>query len=276
MRLAPDGSSLVVVPRYPKDGVQAVVMDPQLGTVLRKLPALGAATYVGMGGRLALTQADGTIRLFDLDGREIGHLTGATGPLTSLTCPATGPYLIASDTKGKLYLWDTEQMRYVGAFPVATGTIYGLAPAPTGSLVAVAARDTVVLWDAQTQSVVPWETRPGGALAVAWHPSGSWLASADRDRIIRFRDARTGNEFRKLLGSSQPVMCMTFSPDGTRLVSAGHAAPVRLWDVETGVILMSLPAAGLDTFSLVWDPGRDAIIALDDHVRTWPRPTAGK
>ncbi len=47
-------------------------------------------------------------------------------------------------------------------------------------------------------------------------------------------DAATGTEIRTLNGHTDPVLCVTFSPDGRRLASGGWDGEVKVWDASTG------------------------------------------
>jgi WD40 repeat protein len=53
-------------------------------------------------------------------------------------------------------------------------------------------------------------------------------------------DAATGKLLHALAGQSGPAKALAFSPDGTRLATAGENGSVRLWDVMTGVEVFAL------------------------------------
>jgi WD40 repeat protein len=58
---------------------------------------------------------------------------------------------------------------------------------------------------------------------------------------VRLWDARDGKPLATLHGHTKWVNHVTFSPDGTRLVSTGEDATVRLWDARDGKPLATLP-----------------------------------
>jgi WD40 repeat protein len=64
----------------------------------------------------------------------------------------------------------------------------------------------------------------------------------------------TGQELLSLLGHTAVPLCVAFSPDGKRLVSAGWNQKVKVWDAETGKELLSLQGHTGFLFSVVFSP----------------------
>jgi WD40 repeat protein len=70
----------------------------------------------------------------------------------------------------------------------------------------------------------------GAVFAAVFHPDGTRIASAGRDRTIRIWDAATGVELARLQGHTDYVFALRFSPDGASLASGSGDYTVRLWD----------------------------------------------
>jgi hypothetical protein len=68
--------------------------------------------------------------------------------------------------------------------------------------------------------------------AAAFHPDGTRLATAGRDRAIWLWDLARGEEVARLPGHISYVWSLAFSPDGKTLVSGSGDSTVRLWDTE--------------------------------------------
>ena len=66
--------------------------------------------------------------------------------------------------------------------------------------------------------------------AAAFHPDGTRLATAGRDRAIWLWDLARGEEVARLQGHTSYVWSLAFSPDGTTLASGSGDFTVRLWD----------------------------------------------
>ena len=66
--------------------------------------------------------------------------------------------------------------------------------------------------------------------AVAFHPDGTRLATAGRDRAVWLWDLARGEEVARLPGHTSYVWSLAFSPDGATLASGSGDFTVRLWD----------------------------------------------
>jgi WD40 repeat protein len=66
--------------------------------------------------------------------------------------------------------------------------------------------------------------------AVAFHPDGTRLATAGRDRAVWLWDLGRGEEVARLQGHTSYVWSLAFSPDGATLASGSGDFTVRLWD----------------------------------------------
>ncbi len=73
----------------------------------------------------------------------------------------------------------------------------------------------------------------GGAYCVTYSPDGRTLASAGKDAVIRFWDARTLHPRGELHSGQGEVNEVAFTPDGKSLASAGDDRTVWLWDLPT-------------------------------------------
>jgi WD40 repeat protein len=103
----------------------------------------------------------------------------------------------------------------------------------------------------------------GWVYAVAYSPDGKWLASAGggnpfwetagaggmRPGEVILWDAATGTPIRTLLGHTNVVTALAFSPDGRQLASASPRHGVGVWEVASGRLLRVLPEAWSVAFS---------------------------
>ena len=109
--------------------------------------------------------------------------------------------------------------------------------------------------------------------AVAWHPSGQYLAAAldakDTDRIVIW-DVSTCRENGVLDGHEHGVFALAYSPCGNRLVSAAEDGTARVWDIGTGAELLVLSHPG-DPETVAWSPcGKFIATGCDDALlRLW-------
>jgi WD40 repeat protein len=83
--------------------------------------------------------------------------------------------------------------------------------------------------------------------------------------------------FRKLAGHKGPVYAVSWTPDGSRVVTTGGDGTFRVFDVESGSEVKGFAAHRYSALCLAVDgPGRRALSGgLDKAVRIWLLPDAG-
>jgi WD40 repeat protein len=121
---------------------------------------------------------------------------------------------------------------------------------------------------------------PNWTYALEWSPDGSMIAVGTMSGLIRIVDAM-GQPVITLQTEGAQVSTLAWSPDGTRLASAGGYGETTIWDVLTGNIVMALatpeeiadaPDAYVDSIS--WSPdgfylGGVSGGGLPPHVFVW-------
>jgi WD40 repeat protein len=83
-------------------------------------------------------------------------------------------------------------------------------------------------------------------------------------------DATTGAEVVTLRGHTGGVFSATFSPDGSRIVTASTDGTVKWWDATTGAEVLALKTGGnkrASSASFSADGSR--IVTLGDGIKIW-------
>ena len=149
--------------------------------------------------------------------------------------------------------------------------------------------ESVITFTAEPQSIFRVQTvtraasrmpgHGGNVLAARFSPkTGSLLATGSGDNTARIWDTDTGTPRHKLVGHTNHVLVVSWSPDGERLATGSKDHTVRLWDPKTGNPAAA-PFRGHAQFisSLAWEPyhlWRDGTTRLasaskDSTVRIW-------
>jgi WD40 repeat protein len=113
---------------------------------------------------------------------------------------------------------------------------------------------------------------PARYSAFALTPDEKWCAHAvgPMGRTIKLRNARTGAEVRSLKAFDARVHCLTFSPDGSRLVGADEEQTLKIWDIESGKEIAATKLPGMSFFTPAFSPDgkRVAIFGVLSRLAT--------
>jgi WD40 repeat protein/tRNA A-37 threonylcarbamoyl transferase component Bud32 len=283
-------------------GEQIVVREATTGRRLHQLEGQeGEATAVAFradGRCLASAGSDGAVRIWDLtSGRLLHTLRGHRGRAAGVAFRSDGRLLASCGDDGAVKVWDAAagvELRTLWGHP---GKVGGVAFRPGGkggdapSLLASAGGDLfgageVRLWDAETgRSAGVYRGHLRAATAVAFHPDGVRLASAD-DSAVKLWDATNDQEARSLHAHAHGLTGLAVGPDGRSVATAGRDGWVRFWDPATGrhVHALQAPTTGLSALAwsrdgrrlatgdtnktlTVWDAAsRQAVITLQGHT----------
>lgn len=125
---------------------------------------------------------------------------------------------------------------YSSETPLGTTSLNALTFSPDGSQIAVANVKGVALYETYSGNAVtlfPILINNVNALAISparEKDGGQTVAVAGEDAVVRLWDARTGEQRADLIGHTDPVVALAFSPDGNTLAS-GSFRESRLWDL---------------------------------------------
>lgn len=200
---------------------------------------------------------DGSLKIWDAkSGKEIRTLTGHRDKVNSCTVSADGSLILSASDDGTLKLWDVRSGRCLRTFygHNKIGTFFGYAnkimdcaiSSDNSFLVSLAEDCTLKVWEAkrgrERKTIKLFEV--GEALLL---PNGVCSISHDDTLIIvavhdeiRFLDARTLNEVRKLTRPQNAVDSFALSPDGSFIVSSYFDGALMIWDIERGVARQAL------------------------------------
>jgi WD40 repeat protein len=254
------------------------VLATATGREVNRVPCWYDTGFQSGSGRLVARRLEGVSAYDPLTGSEVWNkpYPDPRPPGTALPLPGrrlalspNGALVAAWDRRaGGLQLW-TADGAPAGLIDTGPDMVNAIEFTPDSSALVVATSRALTLWDVVKRAPRDWGAGAPGATALAFAPNGQWLATVDRDRLVRLREPATGREVRTFPASALRVNVLAFNPDGTRLVTGGSDRTLRLWDVESGRELLALPGVTHPVTGIAWDGPRDRIFALDHAVRVW-------
>lgn len=234
-----------------------------------------ALTFSDAGKYLLAGSLDHHLGLWDLtsDTPQPLILRGHQAAITAVSLDADGSLAATASKDGALRLWHTEDQSATilrtGGDPISAVKI-----APDGqSLVSGDTRGVVTLWPIARALAAPQVLRQHSAKinAVAYHPHRDVFATASEDGTVRLW-SRDNLEDPRVLQHTGPVRSLTFSQDGSELVTTVADASLWTWPtVASGqpTILRDIEAAGLATATV--SPTGTIATIHPNSIRLWPR-----
>ena len=257
------------------------------------------------GKTLASTSEDETVRLWDVQtgvlkrilvGHEANVLSVVFSPDgKTLASGSSASRILESDRDIPIILWDTGTGRIQQTLMEHRGWwVHDLAFSPDGKTLASTSETEVRLWDAGTgtlkhiitENVVRTNDHTQTTIekrariqSIAFSRDGKTLVGAGEVGLggkVYLWDAGTGErkkivaEYKDNLLGHWFYAAVAYSPDGKMLASA-HGDEVRLWDVGTGMLKLTLTGHMRSIFRIAFSPDGKTLASasLDRTVRLW-------
>jgi WD40 repeat protein/tetratricopeptide (TPR) repeat protein len=196
------------------------------------------------------------------------------GPIDCITVSPDRRTVVTGHNDGVLRSWDTTSGRPLGSVQAHEGAVFFLSFCPGRDVVAsIGTRldPTTRLWDARSLSPAgnPIRHRASGQTRAffTFRRDGGILATySPDDGAVRTWVVSTCLPFGPLI-SHPGVISAVFSPDGTRLATAGRDRFVRFWDIATGTALGEPLAHSSIVQGVAFSPDSRLLATIDgdDH-----------
>ncbi len=284
-RLSPDDRLLAIV----ASGPFIYLFDVQSHNLIKKFKTCQRGSHSlawdPSGKRLASGDNDCSVRIWDLDGKELLRLEGHTGVVSSVAWDKNGRYLASGSHDTKIRIWNIETGRTFKCLEGHKKAITSIAWDSQGEQVASVSLDEAVrIWEVGSGKELFLYQHYAPLTQIAWSNRDKRLAfSSTFDHKIYIWDpwAKEGNEPLSLVGHQDIVLSIAWHPSDEYIVSGGGCArselsqygdySVRIWDVATKKLLQSLRGHTGNVCSVGWDQRGENLVSgsMDGRVRIW-------
>ena len=230
------------------------------------------------GKRFIGTDGKNTAILWDLEtGEKVHTYDGHAGDVYTAIIVEDGKTLITGSSDDSFKKWDLETGKIIETFQGEKkskfGDIFTLSASPDGSRFAMVSDDARVrVYDSKTIEEI-WKVKlPDDVQVVDWSPDGKLLATACDDKNLYLLNSEDGKIERKIPVARYGHTPITFTKDGTRVISGGDQL-LHVHNVQTGdrvVPTMGLPANpnGFE-YAVVGNGGKLVMTGGGDQLHVW-------
>jgi WD40 repeat protein len=245
------------------------------------------------GTKLSSVSYDGTVRVWNFYrggiGDELVFVNGsAPGPewMNTIALGPDGKYLATSNADRTPKVWNAKSGELVRNLIGHEAPVERVEISPDGAYIATTGHDNkVIIWASsngeELLSLDGFNCDVSGAgCDVAFSPDGINLAVIDYDGFLRVFD------FHQLLQtqpgiSSEPIFensahdnfifSVRYSPDGSKIATAGADRFVRVWDAHTGELIINLGGIREFNFDAQFSPDGNQIATSDEEgfIQLW-------
>ena len=181
--------------------------------------------------------------------------------------PPDGSHII-SVGQHTMKVWDSESGTVLYTFGEHNSLIQSVVWSPDGRRLATENNDnTVTIWSSRKH--VPLgillPTTTGTLSGVEWSPDGLQIAGG-LGNAVQVWDARQGTSTHTLMGHTDWVRYVAWSPDGKLIVSISHDKTAKIWNANDGTLLHTLEHE-MEVETVSWSPdGTQIASAGDDNL----------
>lgn len=249
------------------------------------------AINVSRDGRIATASLDGTVRIWDSNGKRLAILDHSPldhadrlqlhqgGGVRDVAWSEDGQLLVTAGADRRAKVWDAKRYEEIGPLVGHTDEVISASFSADAAYVLTASADgSARIWHAQSGTLVASLLGHKGHVARARFVPGSNLAvTAGDDGSVRIWKVPSGQLVHVLEGHIGPVVDIAISPTGEQVASGGADGTVRLWNPRQGTLEAVFAAHGGRVAAVMYRGDSQRVVSAgeDGYVRVFPTSAEG-
>ena len=237
-----------------------------------------AVAFSPDGQMVATGSYDHAARIWDARSSQTRFvLQGHSGAVMSVAFRPNGTLLATASIDGIVKLWNSSTGKLRSTLRGHKSWVNSVVFSPDGSTLLSGSSDGAIkLWDVQSRRLKSTiEATDAEVRSVAISRDGKMLAAGIRYGVIKVW--LNGKESLNFKGHESDVWSVTFTPDGTKLVSAdgdwNKPGQIKFWSPQTGKLLTTIEHSGEVLSTACSRDGRQIAASGADKVLTiWNPP----
>jgi hypothetical protein len=131
---------------------------------------------------------------------------------------------------------------------------------------------TIKLWDRNSKECIhTFNEYSGYVNSVAFHPSGTFIATGSTDSTVKIWDIRTNKLIQHYTSHTAAINCISFHPCGNYLLTASNDSTLKIFDLLEGKIFYTLHGHQGHALAVAFNKTGDlfASAGVDEQVMVW-------
>lgn len=226
------------------------------------------------GTRIAATSLDGAVHIWEVSSKKElpGITTLYSAAMKGIAFSTDGTELVTGGKRFLTQLWSVKNGAPLATLTDQPNWINAVTFSPDGKLLASSSGDkTTWIRDAKTLKQI--RILPSSGQTLAFSPDSKLLAtiSVDDTKKITVWNVQSGTEYVALIGHTDDIADVAFSPDGSLLASVSTDKTVRLWNVKSGNLVTTLTGHTEWVGAVAFSPNGALLASAggDKTIRLW-------
>lgn len=191
-------------------------------------------TFDPRGRTIASASDDGSVKLWNIQGKLMGTLFGNTEALFSVKFSPDGNIIAAASLDKTIKLWSlSENSKKHQILKGHKDSVYDVSFNPNGKILASSGADgTIRIWNLLSKEQINFIQEKNGIVRIDFSPDKRKIAFTSLDDLsVKIWDTVTNTK--KVIGKHKSRLSFVkFNRDGTILASSDYGGKIKLWDMK--------------------------------------------